>query len=440
MSLDKFLKQYEQLKFNFTKQKIKLAVDSLIVFYASKGKKRGQLIQCAQTISKSFDVFPNSLLSAYRRKINQTKKWHASRLLNENEESLLVKKIIERDAKHEPLTRSDIIGLVCDLKRKSEIWDGSSWFRRFIERNHNQLQNRIPKPIVPERVSNEIIEQIQAFIEDFVEFRRYFSETNGDTMINCDETRVDSVRIGRNVSYITSKHNKNPTIIQERSRMSMSILSFVIESGLKPFTVYVYPKKRIKPNSPLIFQVKKIKNRINRSTRYEATTYTKSGWVSKAVWIKSISEFCRLSKEFLHNRKAVLLMDRLPSHKHLDSINCLKKNGIEAIFLPVKTSHFLQPLDQFIVAAFKNYVGKSRRQKKNNGKLMEKDKLKKFEDAITKGIDEYITSSIIKKSWNITGLYPWNKTLIQTNLQKNLGLKKNELENLMKIAEESKSL
>ena len=103
----------------------------------------------------------------------------------------------------------------------------------------------------------------------------------------------------------------------------------------------------------------------NMNVMFETTCYTKSGWVTKDVWKLSIIEFCRISKSFFNGRHSVLFMDRLSFHKDKESIELMKKHNIEGMFFPVKTSHFLQPLDQVIFAVFKNaLISEMRRLKK----------------------------------------------------------------------------
>ena len=132
-------------------------------------------------------------------------------------------------------------------------------------------------------------------------------------------------------------------------------------------------------------------------------------------------------------------MDRLPAHKDKNGIELLKKNGIEARFFPVKTSHFLQPLDQLIFAIFNNGVRRDRLAQKQSIMLTKKEFLTIFEKVINHNLPKGLQQDIVKKSWIKTGLWPWSSNLIEKMLFENVGLPKNELNFIQKKAEKSKS-
>jgi len=139
----------------------------------------------------------------------------------------------------------------------------------------------------------------------------------------------------------------------------MSLLTFVTANGQTPLVVKVFPfpkKKGEKTKITMNFQAVRKSKRIETGIMFEATAYTQTGWVTKEVWSRSGQEFCRVTKCFFHGKNAVIFMDRLPAHKDSGTIQTLKQHGIEVVFFPPKTSHFLQPLDQQIFRCVQKWL------------------------------------------------------------------------------------
>ena len=56
---------------------------------------------------------------------------------------------------------------------------------------------------------------------------------------------------------------------------------------------------------------------------------------------------------FNNSTKSVLLMDNYGSHKDADILALLEKKNFEPIFIPPRTTSYLQPLDVVINSIFK---------------------------------------------------------------------------------------
>ena len=139
------------------------------------------------------------------------------------------------------MKRVDIVEVVKDLKNLDDKWQGNSWFSRFLKRNENVISCRYATPIESKRVSEDLLLEVSAFIECLEMYRRKFSEANGDCIVNVDETRVDSHVFGKKMLYLVSRDTKSPTIIENRSIMTMSLISFVTASGKTLLVVKVRP-------------------------------------------------------------------------------------------------------------------------------------------------------------------------------------------------------
>ena len=84
--------------------------------------------------------------------------------------------------------------------------------------------------------------------------------------------------------------------------------------------------------------------------------WNKSGWVSKQIWLQSVNKFIKIMKTLFNGRRVVLILDRLAAHLDLEILSLLLKNNIYTFFIPTKSSHLVQPLDQLIFANFKKVL------------------------------------------------------------------------------------
>ena len=441
MSYQSTKNKYLKLLSEFEVKKRALAQQGFAQILASVEKKHGYIKATADRVSKDFDVSRGSLLRSRIRKQNKKTSWHKRRLLNKQEESDLVSLVQEMGNRHTPMRRLDIIQMVKDLKGKEKKWDGSSWFRGFYDRNCNFLAKKVAAPIVGKRVSPDLVLQVKAFIKCWEKYRRQFAEGNGFCLVNVDETRVDSCVFGRKMVYIVSKDNSTPHIIEERQIVSISLLTFVTANGKTLLLVKVLPffsKKQEKQYTGIEFRAIRKSKRNKTGFEYEATAYTITGWVTKEVWVKSIMEFCRIIKENYSGKNMVLFMDRLAAHKNKRAINSLKENLIEVLFFPIKTSHFLQPLDQLIFAIFKNGVRMDMMKAKQGRKLTKTQLLKVFLEVVERSIVAAMKYNIVSRSWRNTGVYPWSPSTIKQKLFENIGFSKVEFDALIKNADKSK--
>ena len=442
MNLKLYTDRLKVLRSNFELKKRQLAHECFASYLDSIVIKHGSKAKIAKIVSNKFEVSPETLLKHYQRKLNQKEVWHKNRLLTKLEESHLLALIKTKEKQHKPMKRVDIVEVVKDLKNLDDNWQGSAWFSRFLKRNENIISCRYATPIESKRVSEDLLLEVSAFIECWEMYRRKFSEANGDCIVNVDETRVDSHVFGKKMLYLVSRDTKSPTIIENRSIMTMSLISFVTASGKTLLVVKVRPflsKKQEKTFSKMDFQAIRKSRKRNRNVMFEATCYTKSGWVTKDVWKRSIIEFCRISKSFFNGRHSVLFMDRLSFHKDKESIELMKKHNIEGMFFPVKTSHFLQPLDQVIFAVFKNALRSEMRRLKTMRNLNKEKRREIFYSIIDNNIKKSFKSEIISSSWRKAGLWQWNRELIERRLFQNVGLEKSRFDVLMKKAKKSKS-
>lgn len=139
---------------------------------------------------------------------------------------------------------------------------------------------------------------------------------------------------------------------------------------------------------------------------YRSYAWNKTGWVSKEIWNQSVKRFVTIMKTHFPGRAAVIIMDRLAAHLDPDIVGFLLQNNIYCLFIPAKSSHLIQPLDQYVFANFKKVLRKKMSQHMSS---MQSHQRVPIDDFIMEAEHEAFTSSIIKKSFEVVGLMPYNR-------------------------------
>ena len=433
----KILKDFEVAKRRFAQRAFSRLFDNC-------EKKHGDLRRTAKTVASDFGVTVKSLLHWHERQRNLKKKLHHRRLLNNREESGLVNHICRLSMAHRPLTRTDIINKVRSDKKLGKEWNGSSWYRGFRERHQNELEERTANSIESKRVSPELVTQVKAFVKCWADHRSKFSEANGDCLINCDESLMNFHVVDKNTRYLVAKGTKVQKIINDRDTTTIGMLTFVTASGKALFNLKVFPKtkkqlERMEKSEK--FKVQQTGRRDKSKVMFTAISYSESGWVTKEIWKRTVTEFCQVTKKNFHGRHSVLFMDRLSAHKDKESLDLLHKHGIHGVFFPAKTSHFLQPLDQQIFALIKKALRKEIMEilaKNNNQKLTKREQLTALSTAIDNNLISGLKPHVVIGAWKKAGLYPWQPTRIEEVLEINTGVGKEKYQHLLKKAERSK--
>jgi hypothetical protein len=80
-----------------------------------------------------------------------------------------------------------------------------------------------------------------------------------------------------------------------------------------------------------------------------------SRYINDLLAFQWIQHFDRHTKHQMLGVKHLLLYDRYGSHMTYKFINFCKKNNIILYFLPLHTSHLLQPLDVGVFQAYKHW-------------------------------------------------------------------------------------
>lgn len=136
-----------------------------------------------------------------------------------------------------------------------------------------------------------------------------------------------------------------------------------------------------------------------------------SGYMKETEFIKFIHHFVKYSHATKEN-PSLLLIDNHTSHLSFNALETAVNHGITIFSFPPHCTHKLQPLDNgvflpvktgFVVEHdewMKSYVGK-------------KFEIYHVAPIVEKCFDEFVTKSVIKTAFTVTGVYELNTTLFK---------------------------
>ena len=72
------------------------------------------------------------------------------------------------------------------------------------------------------------------------------------------------------------------------------------------------------------------------------------------VWKQILRLFISTTKSYFNGQTGIMILDRLASHINASMLSLLFKSNFRTLLLPVKSSHFLQPLDNLCFGKWKS--------------------------------------------------------------------------------------
>lgn len=241
---------------------------------------------------------------------------------------------------------------------------------------------------------------------------------NPKFLINCDEIRFQEARDGSHFKLITSRDGTRPPINRPKASRGMTVIPFVAADGTTVLVVYIFPflskKKNSSRQSFFHFSERYSKR---GSVLNRAYVWTAKGWLTLDVWEKIIRLFIKKTKSYFNGQVGILVMDRLASHINAQLLSMMIKSRIRSVFIPTKSSHFLQPLDNLIFAKWKNFFRKLLTmidlRPNNNGRPKVA-----LEEVVMSTESVAFDSKTIVSSFKNTGIYPLDWELIKSNAEK----------------------
>ena len=284
----------------------------------------------------------------------------------------------------------------------------------WISRNADLIKSTKINYIEHARHLPSLQSRCEAFYSILEEYRSII-HFHPDIIINVDETRIDSHKCQSKKTVVISSEVGKVNLSNMKYRQSRSLITFVNASGNVLLNVLVSPTTGEIGKEKIVSIPMKTKPSIKGDVLNRMYAWNKSGWVSKQIWLQSVNKFIKIMKTLFNGRRVVLILDRLAAHLDLEILSLLLKNNIYTFFIPTKSSHLVQPLDQLIFANFKKVL----RQKIWNFQTTHGYNVKvPIDNLIMESEVEAFTPQVVKKSFEVVGLMPFNIEKMKAKVSK----------------------
>jgi len=297
--------------------------------------------------------------------------------------------------------------------RHVEGWNARSWLDELIATHSDRLKLISTVSIDPSRVTNDVKEQTElflAFLPSFLKSKRIPNHM----IFNADETRVKLEGRNSNLLLIESCAKKAHEHLAPILGKAASYVAIVSTTGEILFSVYVLPlNKGGTATIPLRVAQKLGTHDYHHHPVYYA--FTETGWFNAEVWVGVLKVMRSRLDVVYPGLHAILMMDSLSCHLTYEVLACGSNNNIHQVFFPRHGTHFIQPEDNLIYAAFKKMLYKHIVKLITGMRLDQRDLGTMLVEAAHEA-ESSITKEVIIKSWKNCGIFPWNPALIRQNM------------------------
>ena len=246
-------------------------------------------------------------------------------------EQTLVEYLIYMADRGMPLTRKIFAAVVRGVVTKRNLLTpfkddtpSYKWMRQFLKR-HKNVALRTPDALDAARsnVDPQDVSHYQDLLEEAVR------DKNPEQLFNCDETGFSGKESVR-VKVLAKKGKKKVHQHQVKFPGHTTVLAAACADGttISPLTIF-------QGSCP---------QEISGIPRDWGFTASKSGWITTEIFTKWFKEV--FIPETNRKPKPILLtMDNHISHTSVELLDIAKEAGVDLLYLPPHSSHFLQPLD-----------------------------------------------------------------------------------------------
>ena len=332
---------------------------------------------------------------------------HGNQRLSATQENALVALILFQSMSNKAYQMHEFLQVCRDIHKKSPCKFTYPWLEGLLERKKEWVCLRESQLLGPSRSKEDNLSQVLNFIAWHTKFLEdhYFREFS---IINADESRVCLKDMGKTGKRLMSAIFGKGGTKGKREKAYISVVPFVSAAGRVICCFYILPLGSMEGTV-------NIPHRVGYRLRGDFQEYylfTETGYSNtetfQAMSEKFVEEYHRQHGKV----DAILYLDRLASHITPKLNTTLANGGVWCLLFPPGTTHFIQPLDDIAFALFKRLLKYFKDQflgvecfsvDRNESPLLH---------AIVPAIHKALSSAVIKKSFDNTGIYPWNPARI----------------------------
>ena len=148
--------------------------------------------------------------------------------------------------------------------------------------------------------------------------------------------------------------------------------------------------------------------------------YTESGMIDNVCWNTIWTAFLEHLRNITPEKPYLVLMDNLPQHTQLETVEKGLQQEVESMFLVKGSSQYSQPNDQYPFGKFRKEMNKDC--SINIPKSISGAKLNQIIRDVVPGVmAKAFTPTLIKAAYKVTGMYPFDEEKIRRRCLENLG-------------------
>lgn len=367
---------------------------------------KAKLAVCSDLVSiYQLPITPNALRKRFDRYIEAGEKLDARNKLRLSEELGLIGVLEGFCFLNHPIPRLEVISFVAERWMKGIEFDGEAWMRKLLERYHSRVTLKMVRSLTLSRCERVVYEHFESFIEYFrFSMDTYHVPTN--LILNADETRFSLNPKTFRIKAVVSRKHPMPVFEEPHKEKFATYIPFVNSNRIL-FHCIILPNTEMSSEEAW----KKV---AGPRTRQHAPPlyyfYSDTGYLKNKVWLTIMKVFSSEMEILYPNQKILLLLDNLKIHSSIESVEYAKTHNIECIYFPRYSTHFFQPLDQYMFENLKQVL------RKTYSKIMvvnsRIDKLCLALTSILDDVQNILTPTVISSSWSIVGIIPFSSEKI----------------------------
>jgi hypothetical protein len=359
-----------------------------------------------RSAAADFDLPESTVRGRYHGQPSRLDAHNKERILTDDQEEDLVRRIIELDEQHRAPTKLRLRSMVGHILREEGVYRqvGRQWVDRFVRR-HPAVAKLLGKSQEADRINQASEANVRAWFQHLdcqmkkYKIQRqnlYNMDEHGQGLGICSEQTV----VGSSTNKSTGKKRKRTRTKASQDREWVSIVECISGSFtvMKPLVIFKGENVMLNnfPENPPIYYY----------------TAQKSGWTDDEIGVYWLSQvFIPCTQPDKKSTYRLLILDGHKSHvSHLFE-EIAERNKIILCTLPAHTSDVLQPLD---LAAFSPLTTRYETELYELQQFSDASPIKRKDFLVLydKARKETIREKVIRNCWKEADIIPWNPDMV----------------------------
>ena len=380
------------------------------------------LSEALSQVADEFDTSPDSVRGHYYRAGGNQTRAHGNQLLtNDQSQTLLTVALAFSGAN--VAWNKQVLALA--VKTLFDITPNSKWCRRWIKANVKALTPRKSKHLSKKRSTATMLGEVGSFLNAVEDSQQYLT-MKASNVVNYDETRVCVSSEGE---ILLEKRGKERSNAHGQSATTLgSLLPFVAADG-KVLCSFWILKAAFSTDATAEVDAYEINDSYElRGTWPRFVGFTETGYVNSIIFDKCVRQFIDIWCLKNPGQHVWVFGDQLACHSQLAITRYALDKKVSMWLLPSNTSHFLQPLDHIVFAAFKALLRRTTYLTSLQGLFSGQTARNLFFKLALDAELEAFTPRVIETAFRETGVFPWSPAKIISHAEANSGIFQNPAE------------